>query len=233
MKPFGRGCLATLPKSPSPDERAVPDLSLELELHQQGYSLVAGVDEVGRGPLAGPVVAAAVVLPLGLTGSEPWLAQLDDSKKLTPARREKVVELVEIHALAVGVGQVGPEEIDRIGIGPANIQAMMQAVANLPLSPSFLLLDFVHIRDCLIPFRPVVGGDGVSYSIAAASNVAKVARDRMMEEADSIYPGYDFAKNKGYGTARHMAGLKEKGPCVIHRHSFAPVRSAAKALGKG
>lgn len=211
----------------------MPDFSLELDLHQQGFSLVAGVDEVGRGPLAGPVVAAAVVLPVGLTGSEPWLAQLDDSKRLTPVRREKVVELVETHALAVGVGQVGPEDIDRIGIGPANIQAMMQAVANLPLSPAFLLLDFVHIRECPYPFQSVVGGDGRSYSIAAASNVAKVARDRMMEEADSIYPGYDFAKNKGYGTVRHMAGLREKGPCGIHRHSFAPVRMAAQAAGGG
>ena len=211
----------------------MPDLTLELGLHQEGYSLVAGVDEVGRGPLAGPVVAAAVVLPFGLTGSEPWLAQLGDSKKLTPARREKVVELVEANALAVGVGQVDPEEIDRIGIGPANIQAMMLAVANLPVSPAYLLLDFVHICECPIPFRPVVGGDGVSYSIAAASNVAKVARDRMIEEADHIYPGYDFAKNKGYGTARHMAELRERGPCGIHRHSFAPVRAAAKALGGG
>ena len=140
----------------------MPGLSLELELYQQGYTLVAGVDEVGRGPLAGPVVAAAVVLPTDLTGSEPWLAQLDDSKKLSPARRERVVELVETHALGIGIGQVGPEEIDRIGIGPANIQAMLQAVADLPLSPSYLLLDFVHMRDCPIPFRPVVGGDRIS-----------------------------------------------------------------------
>lgn len=211
----------------------MPDLSLELELYQQGFALVAGVDEVGRGPLAGPVVAAAVVLPTDLTGSEPWLAQLDDSKKLSPARRERVVELVEIHALGIGVGQVGPEEIDRIGIGPANIQAMLQAVADLPFSPSYLLLDFVHMRDCPIPFRPVVGGDRISYSIAAASNVAKVTRDRLMEQADAIYPGYAFARNKGYGTAHHMARLKEMGPCGIHRHSFAPVRLAAQARRGG
>ena len=211
----------------------MPDFSLELAVYQQGYSLVAGVDEVGRGPLAGPVVAAAVVLPFGLTGSEPWLAQLDDSKRLSPARRERVVELVESHALAVGVGQVGPEEIDRIGIGPANLQAMLDAVANLPLSPSYLLLDFVHMRDCPIPFQPVVGGDRISYSIAAASNVAKVTRDRLMEQADEIYPGYAFGRNKGYGTAHHMAQLKEKGPCGIHRRSFAPVRLAAEAIGSG
>ena len=221
------------PKNPSPVERTMPGLSLELELYQQGFALVAGVDEVGRGPLAGPVVAVAVVLPTDLTGSEPWLAQLDDSKKLSPARRERVVELVEIHALGIGVGQVGPEEIDRIGIGPANIKAMLQAVADLPLSPSYLLLDFVHMRDCSIPFRPVVGGDRISYSIAAASNVAKVTRDRLMEQADAIYPGYAFARNKGYGTAHHMARLREMGPCGIHRHSFAPVRLAAQAMGGG
>ena len=221
------------PKNLFPAERAMPGLTLELELHRQGFSLVAGVDEVGRGPLAGPVVAAAVVLPWGLTGSEPWLAELDDSKRLSPARRERVVALVESHALAVGVGQVGPEEIDRIGIGPANIQAMLQAVANLPLSPSYLLLDFVHMRECPFPFRAVVGGDGLSYYISAASNVAKVTRDRLMEEADAIYPGYSFARNKGYGTAHHLAQLKEKGPCAIHRHSFAPVRSAAQSFGGG
>ncbi len=211
----------------------MPDLSLELELYQQGFALVAGVDEVGRGPLAGPVVAAAVVLPMGLSGSEPWLAQLDDSKKLSPARRERVVELVETHAMRIGVGQVGPGEIDRIGIGPANIQAMLQAVANLPLTPSYLLLDFVRMRDCPIAFQPVVGGDRISYSIAAASNVAKVTRDRLMEQADAIFPGYAFARNKGYGTAHHMARLREMGPCGIHRHSFAPVRLAAMATEGG
>ena len=233
MKFFGRGPRAARPKNQFPVELSMPDLSLELDLYHQGYSLVAGVDEVGRGPLAGPVVAAAVVLPMGLTGSEPWLAQLDDSKRLSPTRRERVVDLVETYAMAVGVGEVGPEEIDRIGIGPANLQAMLQAVANLPLSPAYLLLDFVHIQDCPIPFQPVVGGDRLSYSIAAASNVAKVTRDRLMEQADPIYPGYAFARNKGYGTAYHMAQLREKGPCGIHRHSFAPVRLAAQALRGG
>ena len=209
----------------------MPDFSLEQGLFGQGFSLVAGVDEAGRGPLAGPVVAAAVILPPGLTGSEPWLGFLDDSKRLSPGQRERVVDLVENHALAIGLGQVGPEEIDRIGIGPANLQAMMQAVANLPLDPSYLLLDYVRLRECPIPFQPVVRGDGLSYSIAAASNVAKVTRDRMMQEANTNYPGYSFDRNKGYGTAQHLAQLRTRGPCSIHRRSFAPVRLAAELVG--
>jgi ribonuclease HII len=209
----------------------LPDFSLEQGLHGQGFSLVAGVDEAGRGPLAGPVVAAAVILPPGLTDSEPWLGLLDDSKRLSPRQRERVVELVELHALAIGVAQVGPEEIDRIGIGPANIQVMMQAVANLPVDPSYLLLDYIPLRECPIPFQPVVRGDGLSYSIAAASNVAKVTRDRMMQEANAMYPGYSFDRNKGYGTAHHLAELRARGPCAIHRRSFVPVRVAAELLG--
>lgn len=209
----------------------MPDLSLEQGLQQQGFPLVAGVDEAGRGPLAGPVVAAAVILPTGLTGCEPWLGLLDDSKRLSPMQRERVVDLMETHALAIGVAQVAPEEIDRIGIGPANIQAMLQAVSNLPLEPSFLLLDYIPLRECVFPFRPVVRGDGLSYSIAAASNVAKVTRDRLMREAHAIYPGYAFDRNKGYGTAHHLAQLRERGPCSIHRRSFTPVRLAAELSG--
>ena len=195
--------------------------------------MVAGVDEAGRGPLAGPVVAAAVILPTDLSVSEPWLELLDDSKRLTPTQRETVVGLVETHALAVGVGHVGPEEIDQMGIGPANLQAMLQAVANLAVQPSYLLLDYVPMRECPFPFEPVVRGDGLSYSIAAASNVAKVTRDRLMQQADVIYPGYFFARNKGYPTADHLARLRERGPCNIHRRSFAPVREAVRRFSGG
>ena len=209
----------------------MPDFSRERRLYQQGYSLVAGVDEAGRGPLAGPVVAAAVILPPGLSGNEPWLDLLDDSKRLSPGQRENVVELLHKHALAIGVGQVGHEEIDRQGIGAANIQAMLTAVANLQSQPAFLLMDFVHLKECGYPFEPVVKGDRLSYSIAAASNVAKVARDRWMREADTRYPGYSFAQNKGYPTALHLARLRELGPCDIHRRSYAPVREAAGRLG--
>ncbi len=204
----------------------MPDFSLERAVYGQGFSLVAGVDEVGRGPLAGPVVAAAVIFPPDLTGRETWLETLDDSKRLSPIQRERAVELVDVHALAIGVAQVGPLEIDCLGIGQASIQAMLQAVKSLPLDPAYLLLDYVPLRECSIPFQTVVRGDKLSYSIAAASNVAKVARDRMMREANEVYPGYSFDRNKGYGTAYHLAQLKERGPCQIHRHSFRPVRES-------
>jgi ribonuclease HII len=204
----------------------MPDFSLESAVYGQGFSLVAGVDEVGRGPLAGPVFAAAVIFPPDLTGREPWLEALDDSKRLSPTQRERAVELVEAHALAIGVAQVGPDAVDSLGIGQASIQAMLQAVENLPLDPTYLLLDYVPLRECPIPFQTIVRGDTLSYSIAAASNVAKVARDRMMREANEVYPGYSFDRNKGYGTAQHLAQLRERGPCQIHRRSFRPVRES-------
>lgn len=211
----------------------MPSLSLEKGLGAQGYSLVAGVDEVGRGPLAGPVMAAAVILPLGLTGDEPWLGLLDDSKALTPARRAKADAAVRQNCLAVALGSASAEEIDDVGIAQAGISAMLRAVANLSITPEHLLLDFVYLDRCHLPFQTVVKGDSISYSIAAASNVAKVARDRWMEEADRLYPGYAFARNKGYPTAQHRARLMEVGPCAIHRRSFGPVREAATRWGPG
>ena len=204
----------------------MPDFSLESTAYGQGYALVAGVDEVGRGPLAGPVVAAAVIFPPDLTGGEPWLEALDDSKRLSPIQREQAVELVKAHALAIGVAQVDADDVDTLGIGQASIKAMLQAVENLPLEPAYLLLDYVPLRECLVPFQTVVRGDRLSYSIAAASNVAKVVRDRMMREANEVYPGYSFDRNKGYGTAQHLARLRERGPCQIHRRSFRPVRES-------
>jgi ribonuclease HII len=210
----------------------MPSLSLEKGLAAQGYSLVAGVDEVGRGPLAGPVMAAAVILPLGLTGDEPWLGLLDDSKALTPARRAKADAAVRQNCLAVALGSASAEEIDDVGIAQAGISAMLRAVANLSITPEHLLLDFVYLDRCSLPFQTVVKGDSISYSIAAASNVAKVARDRWMEEADRLYPGYAFARNKGYPTAQHRSRLMEMGPCAIHRRSFGPVREAATRWGQ-
>lgn len=206
----------------------MPSLTLENELRQRGVELVAGVDEAGRGPLAGPVVAAAVILPRDLSGSEPWLQMIDDSKRLSPVRREQAAELIARHALAVGVGQEAPEEIDQIGIGNATIRAMLQAVAKLPVPPEHLLLDYVPIKECVLPFQAIVRGDSLSYSIAAASIVAKVTRDRWMRQEDAIHPGYAFAQNKGYPTANHLARLRALGPCPIHRRSFGPVREAAK-----
>ena len=204
----------------------MPDLTLERELHRRGLNLVAGVDEAGRGPLAGPVVAAAVILPPDLTGDEPWLELLDDSKRLQPAQRLRAVEAVQKHAIGVGVAQSPPQEIDTLGIGHATVEAMMRAVESLAFQPSHLLLDFVHITSCPLPYDTIVKGDSRSYSIAAASNVAKVTRDRLMMEADALYPGYFFARHKGYPTPEHVARLKALGPCRIHRRSFAPVRDA-------
>lgn len=206
----------------------MPDLTLEWELHRRGVNPVAGVDEAGRGPLAGPVVAAAVVLPPDLTGREPWLSLLDDSKRLSPAQRLRAVEVVQEHAAGVGVAMSSPQEIDAIGIGPATIQAMMRAVECLDWQPAHLLLDFVYISSCPLPYDTVVRGDSRSFSIAAASNVAKVTRDRLMQEADACYPGYLFARHKGYPTAEHLARLRALGPCRIHRNSFGPVREASR-----
>ena len=205
----------------------MPDLSLECAAYGRGIRLVAGVDEAGRGPLAGPVVAAAVIFPSDLTGKEPWLQLLDDSKKLTLSRRERAVEIVQEHALAVGVGMVGPEEIDQMGIGHAALAAMLRAVGQLSQTPGHLLLDFIYVRECPYTYETIVKGDSKSYSIAAASNVAKVTRDKLMVEAEEAYPGYDFAKHKGYPTKAHFERLNELGPCPIHRQSFAPVARAS------
>ena len=204
----------------------MPDLSLERELLRRGAWPVAGADEAGRGPLAGPVVAAAVVLPPDLTGDEDWLLLLDDSKRLTRAQRERACVAVQEYALAWAVGSVDPDEIDRIGIGVAALRAMMLAVDALSVKPAHLLLDYIHVRQCPYPYDALVKGDSRSYSIAAASNIAKVARDRMMGEYDTAFPGYGFARHKGYATRLHLERLREIGPCVIHRRSFAPVAQA-------
>ena len=201
----------------------MPDLSLESGIHERGVKLVAGVDEAGRGPLAGPVVAAAVIFPPDLTGDEPWLKFLDDSKKLTRVKRERAVETVIQNALAVGIGMVGSEEIDEMGIGHSAFAAMLIAVRKLGLEPGHLLLDFIHVKECPYTYDAIVKGDSRSYSIAAASNVAKVTRDKIMVEADEAYPGYNFALHKGYPTKAHFDRLDELGPCPIHRRSFGPV----------
>lgn len=211
----------------------MPDLSLELRLRRRGVRLIAGVDEAGRGPLAGPVVAGAVILPPDLTGSEDWLELLDDSKKLTRLQRERAADAVKENAVAWGVGQVEHSEIDRIGIGRAAFRAMLLAVANLSQKPAHLLLDYIYVRDCPYQYDTIVKGDSVSYSVAAASNIAKVARDHMMRDYGEQYPGYAFAKNKGYPTMFHMEQLRELGPCDIHRRSFAPVAQARMVFSDG
>ena len=201
----------------------MPDLRLEGELHRRGCSPVAGLDEAGRGPLAGPVVAAAVILPPHLSGVEEWLNGLDDSKRLSARQRERAAALVREYALAWAVGLVEPAEIDRTGIGRAALRAMLLAADGLSPQPAHLLLDYIPVRHCPYPYDALVKGDRRSYSIAAASNLAKVTRDRLMQEYDAEYPGYGFGRHKGYATPQHLERLRELGPCPIHRRSFAPV----------
>ena len=205
----------------------MPDLSLEREFWAGGHRLIAGVDEAGRGPLAGPVAAAAVILPPDLTGDELWLAVIDDSKRLSERRRVAAAAVIRANALAWAVEMLEPSEIDRIGIGNAVIRAMLDAVLALRLKPEALLLDWVPIKQCPLPHSAVVKGDRLSLSIAAASILAKVARDETMEQADRRYPGYGFAQHKGYATARHLCRLSELGPTPLHRHSFRPLRQGA------
>ena len=209
----------------------MPNLSLEWKLQQKGYRLIAGVDEAGRGPLAGPVVAAAVILPPRLCASESWLETVNDSKRLSPQQRERAVKLIRENALALAVAQQSALEIDQLGIGNATVRAMLEAVSRLDVHPDHLLLDFVHIKECPWPFQTVVKGDSLSYSIAAASVLAKTERDRQMRELDSVHPGYSFAQHKGYPTPGHLAQLAALGPSPEHRRSFAPVRRVAEAWG--
>ncbi|MEM6487859.1 MAG: ribonuclease HII [Pseudomonadota bacterium] len=184
---------------------------------------VAGVDEVGRGPLAGPLVAAAVILPAG------WVpAGLDDSKRVPEARRRTLAAAIRAEA-AVGLAVIEVEEIDTMGLGPANDAALCRALAALPRSPAAALVDGRRLpRGLAVPGRAVVGGDGSVAAIAAASIVAKVARDAMMAALDLCHPGYGWAENRGYGTARHLEALATLGPTAQHRRSFAPVKEALK-----
>lgn len=179
------------------------------------YATICGIDEVGRGPLAGPVVAGAVILPK----VNPIL-YLNDSKKLSEKKREALYDEIMEHAVATGIGIVGPARIDEINILQATYEAMRMAIENLKVRPDLLLNDAVTIPEVDIPQVPIIKGDAKSVSIAAASIIAKVTRDRMMVEYDQIIPGYDFASNKGYGTKAHIAGLKEHGPSPIHRRTF-------------
>ncbi len=176
---------------------------------------ICGIDEVGRGPLAGPVVTAAVILPKDCN-----LLYINDSKQLSAARREELYDKILEQAVSVGIGAVSHERIDEINILQATYEAMRQAIGKLSIKPDLLLNDAVTIPGVDIPQVPIIKGDAKSISIGAASIVAKVYRDRMMVELDKTYPGYDFASNKGYGSPKHLAALKEIGPCEIHRRTF-------------
>lgn len=201
-------------------------LDFEERLRASGFLTIAGVDEAGRGPLAGPVVAAAVILPKGF--SHP---RLNDSKKLSERLRASLfAELSEAPNVASAVVEIGPTEIDRLNILRATHEAMRRAVAKLFPEPDHVLIDGLPVRPFPKPQTALVGGDGLSLSIAAASIFAKVTRDRLMLALDAQYPQYAFAQHKGYGTALHLARLQEHGPCPAHRRSFAPVRQMVLPL---
>ena len=199
-----------------------PTFDHERTLWKRGLCLIAGVDEVGRGPLAGPVVAAAVVLPP--RARFPWLADVRDSKLLLAPKREELAEKIRAKAIAVGLGIVPPERIDALGIAPAGRLAMAEALAALRPVPEYALIDAFALPEVDIPHHGITDGDALSISIAAASIVAKVHRDHIMSMYDALYPDYGFARHKGYSTAEHVDALARHGPCPIHRRSFAPVR---------
>jgi ribonuclease HII len=200
-------------------------LDEEQKLWQRGFRRLAGLDEAGRGAWAGPVVAGAVVLPDDRLTLERDLAQVRDSKTLTPIQRETLYGQILQVALAVGVGVVPPERIDSLGIVPATRLAMQRAVARLSPGPDYLLIDYLRLADLPLPQRSLAKGDAQVLTIAAASIVAKVSRDRLMVKWDAQYPGYGFGQHKGYGTPQHRAALVELGACSLHRRSFAPVRA--------
>lgn len=187
--------------------------SFEKKYNSCGY--ICGIDEVGRGPLAGPVVAGAVILPKDET-----ILYLNDSKKLSEKKREELYDVLMEKAVATGIGIASPARIDEINILQATYEAMRMAISNLKVTPDILLNDAVTIPEVTIQQVPIIKGDAKSVSIAAASIIAKVTRDRLMVEYDKVLPGYDFAGNKGYGSAAHIAALKELGPTPIHRNSF-------------
>ena len=200
-----------------------PTFAEERRLAAGGFHHIAGIDEAGRGPLAGPVVAAAVVLSLDLAAA--WLTRVRDSKQLTEKVRQTLFDHIHQDAIAVGVGITPSEDIDRIGIVPATRRAMRLAVENLMPPPEAILVDYMTLPEIELPQRGITGGDRLCLSIACASIVAKVTRDRMMAGLDEDHPGYGFARHKGYGTREHVASLKRLGPCPIHRRSFSPVRA--------
>jgi len=202
--------------------RYTPSFIEERKLAAQGYRYTAGIDEAGRGALAGPVVAAAVILPRRLKA--PWLNQVKDSKLLTPDKREYLFGYIHKVAVSLSVGIISHQIIDTRNILRATHLAMIQAISQLSPEPDSLLIDYIRLPGTTLPQRGIVNGDGLCFSIACASIIAKVTRDRLMKEMDAVYPGYGLAKHKGYCTDEHVANLKRLGPSPIHRRSFHPVK---------
>ena len=216
-----------MPVAQRENVNAPPTFDEETALLALGHRAVAGVDEAGRGPLAGPVVAGAVVLPVDFRPT--WLDGVRDSKQLNARQREGLFHRIRESGIGWAAGVVSSEEVDALGIAPATREAMLRAIRGLPEPPGFLLIDAVKLPESGIPYKAIVKGDRKCLSIAAASIVAKVTRDGLMTEEDARHPGYGFAKHKGYPTREHLARLRSLGPCPIHRRSFAPVRAAEDA----
>ena len=213
-----KSCQKRIEKEQKRAEHFIEMQYYERLAYQEGANFIAGVDEVGRGPLAGPVVAAAVILPKNIED-----LGFDDSKKLSASKREEIYRLIQEKAIAIGIGIVDADIIDKVNIYQASRLAMQQAVSELKIQPDYLLIDAMKI-DVNTPQIGIIKGDAKSISIAAASIVAKQVRDQMMREFDELYPGYDFSNNAGYGTPKHLEGLKSKGICPIHRKTFAPIK---------
>jgi ribonuclease HII len=198
-----------------------PSFKEEKLLRAQGYQLIAGVDEAGRGALMGPVVAGAVILPVNIRAR--WKDKVRDSKQLKPAERESIYEHIKESAVAVGTGESSNQVIDEVGIAKATRMAMIAAIKQLKPEPQFILIDYFRLPETALPHRGVVDGDSLCFSIACASIIAKVTRDRLVVAMAEQYPDYGFDGHKGYGTSGHLACLRRKGPCPLHRRSFRPV----------
>ena len=217
-----KSCQKRIEKEQKRAEHFIEMQYYERLAYKEGANFIAGVDEVGRGPLAGPVVAAAVILPKNIED-----LGFDDSKKLSASKREEIYRMIQEKAIAIGIGIVDVDIIDQVNIYQASRLAMQQAVSELKIQPDYLLIDAMKI-DVNTPQIGIIKGDAKSISIAAASIVAKQVRDQMMQEFDALYPGYDFSNNAGYGTSKHLEGLNIKGICPIHRKTFAPIKDFFK-----
>lgn len=200
----------------------MPDFQFEKEIASKGYRSIAGLDEAGRGALFGPVVAASVIFPASWINEKKrgWLEEIDDSKRISPTKREILARLILIHSDAIGIGMASSAEIDEKNIHWASFEAMKRAFMSMPIVPDFLLVDGFRLNDVNYPQMDLPKGDQKSISIAAASIIAKVTRDRIMKRLDFVFQGYSLSKNKGYGTREHYDALQKLGPTALHRHSY-------------
>ena len=198
------------------EARLIELKKIDKEFFEKGVKYIAGIDEAGRGPLAGPVVVACVVLP-----ENSMIEGVNDSKKISEAKREKLYDIIIQEAISYGVGIIYQDEIDEINILQATKKGVTEAIKQMEVKPNIIMVDALNGIDTMgIPYKSIIKGDAKCYSIAAASIIAKVTRDRIMREWDKVYPEYGFASHKGYGTAKHIAAIKEVGPCPIHRKTF-------------